>query len=68
MGIITNSVTRTRRLRGACCPLPLQVAMQQRASCQVACAPRARLAAALRQHMSLDFFDYSTYRALDVHG
>ncbi len=56
--------------QGRCSPraLPLQVAMQQRPACQVACAPRARLAAALRQHMSLDFFDYSTYRAMDVHG
>jgi hypothetical protein len=42
--------------------------MQRRPSCRVASAQRAKMAAALRAHMSLDFFDYQATGAAQLHG
>ena len=44
-----------------------QEAMAQRPAAQSAAADPTLLLDAYRQHKSLDFFDYSTYNATDLH-
>ena len=41
--------------------------MQQRPSCQIAAANPDLFLQAVEEHKTIDFFDYATYNACDLH-